>query len=84
MKIYMSRDDNRMIVTWAFHFSSIESESRNADDAMSIESRIGEHKPIKRGKGRPPKNASAFDALDIIAEQTLRVRKRYIDFSRNW
>lgn len=53
-----------------FIFSSFENETRNADDALSNESRIGEQKPVKRGKGRPPKNASSVDAL----EQTLRVR----------
>lgn len=53
--------------TWIF--SSLENETRNADDALSIESRLGEQKPVKRGKGRPPKNASNVDAL----EQTLRV-----------
>lgn len=55
-------------------FSSLDSETRNADDALSVESRIGEQKPVKRGKGRPPKNASSVDAL----EQTLRVRTSFV------
>lgn len=54
-------------------FSSLDNETRNAEDTISMESRIGENKTVKRGKGRPPKNASAFDALDIVTEQTLRV-----------
>ncbi|XP_065220664.1 chromatin remodeling regulator CECR2-like isoform X2 [Planococcus citri] len=62
-----------------YSINSIESESRNADDALSIESRIGEHKPIKRGKGRPPKNASSFDAFDIVAEQTLRDINKWLN-----
>lgn len=60
-------------ITFVFICSSMENEVRNADDSLSIESRLSEHKPVKRGKGRPPKNASTFDALDIITEQTLRV-----------
>lgn len=62
-----------MVNVGVLDFSSLDNETRNAEDTLSMESRIGEHKTVKRGKGRPPKNASAFDALDIVTEQTLRV-----------
>lgn len=49
--------------------------------SLNLDSRILEHKPVKRGKGRPPKNASTFDAFDIVAEQTLRVSIRRCIFN---
>lgn len=64
------------IVVIFFVFSSTEVATHTVEVSLNIDSRILEHKPVKRGKGRPPKNASTFDAFDIVAEQTLRVSIR--------